>query len=474
MISRRGARGRGGRARSPRIPPLRRFQRCFNLLGALAIALSVSQAGCSEQPSASGTGAASGDENQTGGGTDGSAATAGNGTGGSGVSQGDGAVETGATGGAGAGGVGESGIDAGADPVTDAGSSRDASIDAGSDTSTDGAADAGSDAADTPYGPPDGIECPDTGRPFRGWPLVFSFNGACFRSVDTGGLAADPVGALAANGMACAVAIGHGDVVTAADIDSVIRSRIIPLVDNNRGLVNPNKIGAIGFSAGGTLASYLGTVWARGIDPANGTDHGFRVGAVVNFYGPLRMDRTAATDGQGNLTGGGGLFYLHENRGADLEADIPSIRQFDSTNCFCASRGTDPCQCNDASSLYLDAYLTAYEANPGNRICSFHSDDTNLAKMSAAAFIEQTAPAHVAALYLCSGWKDSNVDHDANVHQAAFWWRAEHRVIVTADDGHGFPLSVCESTADGQGKARPLAWLKDKLSSTGDFPPTYP
>jgi hypothetical protein len=313
--------------------------------------------------------------------------------------------------------------------------------------------------------PAQDIACPASGRPEDGWPLVFTFNGNCFKAVNAAGMAGDAASALVSDGQACAVAIGHGDLQDAADIDALVRTEIVPRIVNNRGLVNTQKIGALGFSAGGSLASYLGTRWGLGVDPADGTDHAFRVGAVVNLYGPLRMDRSHATDGAGLPNGGGGLLYLHETRAAGLDVDIPGARRWDASNCFCATRGTSPCDCQTASSTYLAAY------QPAAGICGFALDDASLEIRSATHLIEVDAPVHVAALYLCSGWKDSNVDHDTNLHQALFHWRPEHRITVTADDGHGFPLSVCEASADAAQQPRPLAWLLDKLSVFGAYPP---
>jgi hypothetical protein len=186
------------------------------------------------------------------------------------------------------------------------------------------------------------------------------------------------------------------------------------------------------------------------------------------------MDRSKATDATGNITGGGGLFYLHEARGADKNVDIPGIRQWNSTACYCAARGTSPCNCDMASSQYLAAYLTAYDANASSRICSFYSDDANLQGLSAARYVETVKPAHVAAMYFCSGARDSNVDHDQNLHQAVSWWRPEHLMTVAiAADGHGFPYDVCETAASAAGVTPPLAWLTQTLNMAGDFPPIY-
>jgi hypothetical protein len=315
---------------------------------------------------------------------------------------------------------------------------------------------------------PTGINCPSSGRPASGWPLVFSFNGNCFKSVNATGLAADPVNELVSNKLACAVAIAYSDITSVAVLDSMIRTKVVPLIVSNRGLVNTQKIGAIGFSAGGTVAAYLGTVWAKGIDPLNGTDNQFRVGAFVNFYGPLRVDRSHATDSQSQLTGEGGLIYLQESRAASQNADIPNVRQWSSSACYCAARGTSPCTCHDAAVQYLAAY-----ADPS--ICAFPQDDASLQARSVTRYIETVKPAHVGAQYLCTGARDSNVDADQNNYQAASWWRPESLVNVTiANDGHGFPLSVCESNADAQGKTRPLQWMIQKLDVYGDFPPLAP
>lgn len=313
--------------------------------------------------------------------------------------------------------------------------------------------------------PASGIACPSSGRPADGWPLVFSFNGNCFRSVNASGLAADPVNELLSSGQACAVAVAYGDLHKGADVDALIRTTVVPLITYNRGLVNTQKIGAIGFSAGGTVAAYLGSQWGKGIDPSSGTDYAFRVGAVVDLYGPLRLDRTHATDATGALTGGGGLLYLHETRSAGVDVDIPGVRQWSASSCFCAARGTSPCSCKAASATYLAAY------QPAAGTCSFDLDDASLTSMSATAYLDASRPAHVAALYFCSGWKDSNVDHDMNLHQAVSYWRPEHLVTVRVDDGHGFPLSVCESSADAAGETRPLAWMIGQLSVFGDYPP---
>ena len=318
---------------------------------------------------------------------------------------------------------------------------------------------------------PSGITCPTKTKPAGGWPLVFLFNGNCFKSVSGGSLAGDAQTQLNATGKVCTAVVSHSDLVHASDIDAMIRNKVIPLIKKNLSYVNPQKIGGLGFSAGGTVVSYLGTKWAKGIDPATGTNNNFRVGAVVNFYGPLRMDRSTATDGAGNDLGGGGLFYLHENRSHDTNVDIPGIRQWDNQNCFCAGRGTSPCQCDVASTTYLNAYLTAYNTDPSTRICSFYSDEPNLISMSPTCYIEDYNPSHVAAMYLCSGWKDSNVDYDQNLHQAVSWWQPQYLTTVTADDGHGFPLSVCNSAADAQGVTRPLTWLTNMLNVLGDFPP---
>jgi hypothetical protein len=268
--------------------------------------------------------------------------------------------------------------------------------------------------------------------------------------------------------------IAHGDVQTVTDLDTMIRTKVVSLIDQNRGLVNAQKIGALGFSAGGSMAAELGTRWAMGIDPADGTNRNFRVAAIIDYYGPLRMDRSTATDGVGTSTGGGGLFYLHETRSTDKNVDIPGIRQWNSTACYCAARGTSPCNCDKASSQYLAAYLTAYDPKASNRICSFYSDDANLQGFSAAYYVETAKPAHVAAMYFCSGARDSNVDHDQNLHQAVSWWRPEHLMTVTVpNDGHGFPYDVCETAAATAGVTPPIAWLTQTLNATGDFPPIY-
>jgi dienelactone hydrolase len=310
-----------------------------------------------------------------------------------------------------------------------------------------------------------GIVCPTSGRPADGWPLVFTFNGNCFRAVDGSGLAAQAANELVTTGQACAVAVPYGDLHSGTDVDAVIRTSVVPLIEKNRGLVNTQKIGALGFSAGGAVAAYMGTVWSTGIDPSGGTDHAFRVGAMVNLYGPLRLDRTHATGDGGSLTGGGGLLYLHETRAAGVDVDIPNARQWNATNCFCAARGTSPCTCKTASATYLAAY------QPDAGVCSFGLDDASLVSLSATAFIDSHDPAHVAAQYLCAGWKDSNVDYDQNENQAVSYWRPENLVTVRADDGHGFPLSVCEATADDAGAARPLAWMIGKLAAFGSYPP---
>jgi hypothetical protein len=312
-----------------------------------------------------------------------------------------------------------------------------------------------------------GITCPASGRPADGWPLVFTFNGNCFRAVDGSGssLAGQAASELVTSGQACALAVAYGDLHSGADVDALVRSSVVPVIENNRGLVNTQKIGALGFSAGGAVAAYLGTVWGTGVDPSSGTDHAFRVGAIVNLYGPLRLDRTHATGDGGALTGGGGLLYLHETRAAGVDVDIPDARQWNATDCFCAARGTSPCTCRTASATYLAAY------QPDAGICTFGLDDASLVSMSATAFIDSHKPAHVAAQYLCAGWKDSNVDYDQNENQAVQYWRPENLATVRADDGHGFPLSVCETSADDAGAARPLAWMVAKLSTFGDYPP---
>jgi hypothetical protein len=320
---------------------------------------------------------------------------------------------------------------------------------------------------------PSGIVCPSGTKPAGGWPLVFIWNGNCFKAVGTGGLAADVQNELISQRLACAAQIANSDIVHAADIDTMIRTKVVPLISKNTAFINVQKIGAAGFSAGGAIAAYFGTKWSQGIDPVTGTNNGFHVGGVLNLYGPLRMDRSPATDGLGNLTGGGGLFYLHENREHDLTVDIPNARQWDNPNCFCAARGTSQCQCDAASSKYMTAYLTAYDPNPSNRVCSFYSDDANLVNMSVTDYIQQVRPAHVAPMYLCNGWKDSNVDYDYNVNQARAWWRPESSMVVTADDGHGFPLSVCEASADAEAVTRPIQWLVSKLNTVADSPPIY-
>jgi hypothetical protein len=310
-----------------------------------------------------------------------------------------------------------------------------------------------------------GINCPASGRPADGWPLVFTFNGNCFRAVDGSSLAGQAATELVTSGQACALAVAYGDLHAGGDVDSLIRRSVVPVIESNRGLVNTQKIGALGFSAGGAVAAYMGTMWGRGIDPSDGTDHAFRVGAIVNLYGPLRLDRTHATDDGGALTGGGGLLYLHETRAAGVDVDIPNVRQYSATNCFCAARGTSPCTCKTASATYLAAY------QPDAGICSFGLDDVSLNSLSATAFIDSRKPAHVAAQYLCAGWKDSNVDYDQNENQAVSYWRPESLATVRVDDGHGFPLSVCEASADDAGATRPLAWMIARLSAFGDYPP---
>jgi dienelactone hydrolase len=322
----------------------------------------------------------------------------------------------------------------------------------------------GQPGAATAVKPPSGISCPATGRPADGWPLVFTFNGNCFRAVDASGLAGEAANELVTAGQACALAVAYGDVHSGADIDALVRSTLVPAIEDNRGLVNAQKVGALGFSAGGAVAAYLGSQWAMGVDPSDGTDHAFRVGAIVNLYGPLRLDRTHATDDAGAPTGGGGLLYLHETRAAGIDVDIPNVRQWNATNCFCAARGTSPCNCETASATYLAAYEDA-------SVCSFALDDTSLTGLSPAAYIDTRKPAHVAAQYLCSGWKDSNVDYDANHYQAVSHWQPENLAVVTADDGHGFPLSVCEAAADASGTVRPLAWMIGKLAMPGAYPP---
>jgi hypothetical protein len=313
--------------------------------------------------------------------------------------------------------------------------------------------------------PASGIACPASGRPADGWPLVFTFNGNCFRAVDGSSLAGQAASELVASGQSCALAVPYGDLHAGADIDALIRTSIVPVVDDNRGLVNTQKIGAIGFSAGGTVAAYLGTVWGVGVDPSSHTDHAFRVGAIVNLYGPLRLDRTHATDDAGAITGGGGLLYLHETRAAGVDVDIPNVRQWNATDCFCAARGASPCTCKTASATYLAAY------QPDAGVCSFGLDDASLVGLSATAYIDSHKPAHVAAQYLCAGWKDSNVDYDQNENQAVSYWRPENLATVRADDGHGFPLSVCEASADDAGASRPLSWMVGKLSVFGAYPP---
>ena len=309
-----------------------------------------------------------------------------------------------------------------------------------------------------------GISCPTGTKPAGGWPLVFAWNGNCYKAVGTGSLAGDATTQLLATKKACTAVISYGDIHRGSDIDAMIRTKVIPLINNNRSTINAQKIGGIGFSAGGGIASYFGTVWASGIDPANGTNNNFRVAAILSLYGPLRMDRSTATDSLGNVTGGGGLFYLHENRSVDRNVDIPGIRQWNNPNCFCAGRGTSPCQCDVASTTYLNAYL-----NPS--ICAMSSQESDLVSISPAAYIEDHNPTHIAALYLCGGWKDSNVDYDENLLQAQYWWQDAYRQAVRVDDGHGFPLSSCTSAATTQGLPLPLTWLLQKLNLLGNFPP---
>jgi hypothetical protein len=76
-------------------------------------------------------------------------------------------------------------------------------------------------------------------------------------------------------------------------------------------------------------------------------------------------------------------------------------------------------------------------------------------------------------MYLCQGWKDSNVDADQNIHQAESWWRPESSMIVETDDGHGFPYSVCDSAAAAQGKTKPADWMLQQLAILTDRPPVY-
>ena len=127
---------------------------------------------------------------------------------------------------------------------------------------------------------PSGITCPSGTKPTGGWPLVFIWNGNCFKAVGTGGLAADVQNELISQRLACAAQISHSNLVYAADIDTMIRMKVVPLIKNNTAYVNVQKIGAAGFSAGGTVATYFGTKWAQGIDPTNGTNNGFHVGGV--------------------------------------------------------------------------------------------------------------------------------------------------------------------------------------------------
>lgn len=319
---------------------------------------------------------------------------------------------------------------------------------------------------------PSGIKCPTGTKPSGGWPLVFIVNGNCYKSVSTGGLAADAETQLLATKKVCTAQISHSNIVYASDIDNIIKTKMITLIQKNLSYINPQKIGGVGFSAGGGVVSYLGTVWAKGIDPQTGTNNNFRVGAVLDLYGPLRLDRSAATDGAGNLTGGGGLFYLQETRkNVNSVVDIPNVRQWDNPNCYCASRGTSQCRCDAASTQYLNAYLTAYNTDPSKRTCSFYSDDANLVSMSPTDYIQNAKPTHVAQMYLCNGWKDSNVDYDFNVNQANLWWQPQYRNIVRVDDGHGFPLSVCTSAATAAATTKPIDWLTQQLDVLGDFAP---
>jgi len=319
---------------------------------------------------------------------------------------------------------------------------------------------------------PSGIKCPTGTKPSGGWPLIFIVNGNCYKSVGTGGLAGDAETQLLATKQVCTAQIAHSDIVRASDIDNIVKTKMIPLIQKNSSFINAQKIGGVGFSAGGGVVSYLGTDWASGIDPVTKTNYNFRVGAILNLYGPLRLDRSNATDATGNITGGGGLLYLQETRkNANSTVDIPNIRQWDNPNCYCAARGATQCRCDAASTQYLNAYLTAYNTDPSKRTCSFYSDDANLVAMSPTDYIQNNKPTHVAEMYLCGGWKDSNVDYDMNVNQVLQWWLPQYRKIVRADDGHGFPLSVCTAAASAAGTVLPIAWLTQELNVLGSFPP---
>jgi hypothetical protein len=317
---------------------------------------------------------------------------------------------------------------------------------------------------------PSGITCPSGTKPTGGWPMVFTFNGNCFKAVGTGSLAGDVNTALLNAKAACVATIAYGNIVHASDIDAMIRTKVVPLIQKNTAYINPQKIGSAGFSAGGALAAYLGAEWAVGIDPGTSTNYNFKVTAVLNFYGPLRMDRAPSLDGSGVDIGGGGLFYLHENRKQDINVDIPNIRQWSSPNCYCSGRGTNQCMCDVASTTYMNAYLTAYSSNP---TCTFYSDEANLEAMGVTNWIQTKKPAHVAPEYMCAGWKDSNVDYDMNVHQLQSWWPSSSRVLVRAEDGHGFPLSVCQSTAATLGIVDPIVWMTSQLNVTANSPPIY-
>jgi len=122
---------------------------------------------------------------------------------------------------------------------------------------------------------------PSGNPPPGGWPFVLAFEGAAFHGADSkfyGGLLADWLNPH----NICVVAISYDDIVWPGGYEGQILEYAAEVAVSHT--INPNRMGVIGESAGGWLASTLGLKNPNGANNVSWT-----VKAVANYYGPNDM-----------------------------------------------------------------------------------------------------------------------------------------------------------------------------------------
>ncbi len=114
-------------------------------------------------------------------------------------------------------------------------------------------------------------------------PLIFLFGGNGMGAVVKSSQALQLAGELQSRGCAAAV-LNHPELQTRMDFHRSIIGPMHKIIGSDwakQNCIDTQKIGAAGFSAGGLIATLLGTVYQRELN--------FKIQAALNYYGPVDL-----------------------------------------------------------------------------------------------------------------------------------------------------------------------------------------